>query len=238
MDVWKQTDRVDEAGASGTINARSSTVTGQKWGAAASFLLAVTFVVGPLLYLTMGPNQAIAPLAYNLADFLYGPVWGASLVTAVFALRERLGERAPHRMTLALLAASLAAGALVSAAFIRSANRHYHLMHPELNLEANAVVLIVWTTLLAGVSEAGQHFLGWSLVLIGSAGWTTHLLPRGLSILYLAVGTLALFSYLQESEILIVPGVVVSVWQGIFLWKADSGTTQASETRASQPGHA
>jgi hypothetical protein len=28
-------------------------------------------------------------------------VWAASLVAAVFALRERIGERAPRRMTLA-----------------------------------------------------------------------------------------------------------------------------------------
>ncbi|MGH2544214.1 MAG: hypothetical protein ACRDIB_15565 [Ardenticatenaceae bacterium] len=211
----------------------------QKWGGITFFILAVTFVIAPILYF-VGPEQAIAPLVYNLADFLYGPVWGASLVTAVFALRERLGERAPRRMTLALLAASLAAGALVSAALIRSANRHYHLMHPELNLEMSAPVLIVWTTIVAGVIATGQHFLGWSLVLIGSAGWTTRLLPRVLSVLYLAAGATALFAYLRpvDDESVIVLGVVVSLWQGILLWKADSGATQAPEIRADQPAQA
>ena len=114
---------------------RTSAVTIQKWGGLASFLMAVAFIVPSLIYLTGNLRDAIGPLTYALADFLYGPVWAASLVTAVFALRERIGERAPRRMTLALLAALVAAGAMVAVACIRSANRHYHLIHPELHLE-------------------------------------------------------------------------------------------------------
>ena len=148
-----------------------------KWGGFASFLLAVTFIVAPLIYFTGNLRDAMGPLAYDLADFLYGPVWAASLVTAVFTLRERMGEYAPRRMSLALLAALLAAGATVAVACIRSANRHYHLMHPELNLEMSSTVLVVWTTLVAGVTATGWHFLGWALVLIGSAGWTSAAFP-------------------------------------------------------------
>ena len=99
-------------------------------------------------------------------------------------------------MTLALLAAFVAAGAFVGVACIRSANRQYHLSHPELHLELATTVLVVWATLVAGVLATGWHFLGWALVLIGSAGWTSHRLPRGLSVLYLVGGTLALFVYL------------------------------------------
>jgi len=57
-------------------------------------------------------------------------VWAASLITAVRTLRERIGDRAQRRMSLALLAAGLAAGAMVLVACIRSANRHYHLQNP------------------------------------------------------------------------------------------------------------
>jgi hypothetical protein len=221
-------------------NARTSAVTMQKWGGLASFLLAVTFVVAPLIYFMGNLRDAIGPLAYDLADFLYGPVWAASLVTAVFALRERIGERAPRQMTLALLAASLAAGAIVSAACIRSANRHYHLIHPELNLDMSTPVLVVWTTLVAGVIATGRHFLGWSLVLLGSAGWTTRRLPRVLSVLYLVGGTASLFVYLLPDidEIVVALGVVVSIWQGILLWQAEPGETQAPEKIASQPDQA
>ncbi len=215
-------------------------MTMQKGGGIASFLLAVAFIVAPIIYLLGDLREAIGPLAYDLADFLYGPVWAASLVTAVFALRERIGARAPRQMSLALLAALVAAGAIVSVACIRSANRHYHMMHPELNLEMSTTVLVVWTTLVAGVIATGRHFMGWSFVLLGSAGWTTRRLPRVLSVLYLVGGTASLFVYLLPDidETVVTLGVVVSIWQGILLWKAEPGETQAPEKIASQANQA
>jgi hypothetical protein len=221
-------------------DARTSAVTIQKWGGLASFLLALTFIVAPLIYLLGDLRDAMGPFAYSMADFLYGPVWAASLVTAVFALRERIGERAPRRMNLALLASLAAACAFVAVACIRSANRHYHLIHPELHLESSSTVLIVWTTLVAGVIATGWHFLGWAWVLIGSAGWTSRRVPRVLSVLYLVAGTGSLFVYvLPDIEANVVAlGVVVSIWQGILLWKAEPGETQAPEKIASQPDQA
>src|SRR5215510_6980930 len=139
-------------------NAGTSAQSTQKWGGLASFLLAVAFIVAPTIYLFGNLRDAMGAFSYSVADFLYGPVWAASLVTMVFALRERIGERAPRRMSLALLAAALAAGAMVAVACIRAANRHYHLIHPELHLENSSTVLIVWTTLVAGMTGVGWHF--------------------------------------------------------------------------------
>jgi len=208
-----------------------------KWGGLASFLLAATFIIAPLIYFTGNLRDALGPLSYDLADFLYGPVWAASLVTAVFTLRERMGEYAPRRMSLALLAALLAAGATVAVACIRASNRHYHLIHPELNLETSSTVLVVWTTLVAGMTATAWYFLGWALVLIGSAGWTSRRLPRLLSVLYLVAGISSLFVYLlPNSEMNAATfGVMVSIWQGILLWKAEPGETQAPGINASQP---
>ena len=209
-------------------NARASARTLQKWGGFAAFVLAVTFIVPRLIYLTGDLRAAFGPLTYDLGDFLYGPVWAASLVTMVFALRERIGNRASRRMSLALLAAVLAAGAMVSVACIRSANRHYHLIHPELHLEEASDVLVVWTTIVAGLTGAGIHFLGWALVLVGSAGWASGRLPRLLSLLYLVAGTVSLFAYLlpgDEANVVAL-GVVVSIWQGILLWRAEPVDTQ------------
>jgi hypothetical protein len=157
---------------------------------------------------------------------------------AVFALRESIGERAPRRMTLALLVAFFAAGAFVAVACIRSANRHYHMIHPELHLETSATVLIVWTTLVAGMIGAAWHFMGWVMMLVGSAGWTSRSLPRALSVLYLVAGAGSLFVYVLPAfeEGVVALGVVVIVWQGILLWKAGPGETQAPEMNASQPG--
>ena len=219
------------------FNVKWSAVPIQKWGGLASILLGVAFIVAPLIYLVGNLRDAMGAFAYSVADLLYGPVWAASLITMVFALRERIGERAPRRMSLALLAAALAAATMVLVACIRSANRNYHIIHPELHLENNQAVLIVWTTLVAGVSAAGWHFLGWSMMLIGSAGWTTRLLPRGLSMLYMAAGIASLFVYLLPANEGLVGtlGVVISIWQGILLLKAGTGETQVPEKTASQP---
>ena len=197
-----------------------------------SILLAVAFIVAPLIYLVGNLRDAMGPFGYNVADFLYGPVWAASLVFVVLVLRERIGEWAPRRMSLALFAAVLAAATMVTVACVRSANRQYHLHHPELHLENSSDVLVVWTTLVAGLTGAGWHFLGWALVLIGSAGWTSRRLPRLLSVLYLAAGINSLFVYQfpgTEGNAVAL-GVIVSIWQGILLWKAEPEKTQAPET--------
>ena len=201
--------------------AGTSAPVAQKWGALAAFLLAMASIVAPFIYLTGELQNPLGPLTYSLADFLYGPVWAASLVTLVFALRERIGGQAPQRISLALLAAGLAAGAMVAVACIRAANRHYHLIHPELHLENSATVLVVWTTLVAGVTAAGWHFLGWAQVLIGSAGWTSGLLPRPLSVLYLVGGIASLIVFLLPANegTAAVLVVAVSIWQGILLWR-------------------
>jgi len=210
-------------------DARTSAATIQKWGGLASFLLAVAFIVPAFIYLTGNLREANGPLAYALADFLSGPVWAASLITTVLALRERIGEYAPRRMSLALWAALLAAAAMVAVACIRSANRQYHLAHPELHLENSSTVLVVWTTLVAGVTGTGWHFLGWAWALVGWAGWTSRRFPRVLSVLYWVAGIVSMFVYvLPDTEgNAVALGVVVSIWQGILLWKTEPGEATA-----------
>lgn len=221
-------------------HARASSPAVQRWGGLASFVLAVAFIIAPLIYLTGNLRDAFGPFLYDVADFLYGPLWAASLVMAIFALRERIGGGAANRMNLALVIAVLAAGAMVAVACIRAANRHYHLMYPELHLEDSQTVLIVWTTLVAGVTGAGWHFLGWTLLLTGWAGWTSRRLPRGLSALYLLGGTVSLFVYLRPDleGLAGMLGVAVSIWQGILLWRDALGAMQAPEIHASRAGEA
>lgn len=201
----------------------------QRWGGIASFLMAVALIVAPLVYLTGNLDDTGGPIVYALADFLYGPVWAAALVTAVYALRERIGERAPRVMTLALLVAVVAAGAFVTVASIRSANRYHHLTHPELNLENSTTVLTVWATLVAGMIGAAWHFLGWVFLLVGAAGWTSGRLPRVLSALYFVAGVTSLFVYLLPTleGTAVVLGIAVSIWQGLLLWRAEADITQA-----------
>lgn len=195
-----------------------------KWGAVASFLLAVSFVVAPLIYLTGNLRDTIGVFTYDLADFLYGPVLSASLVTVIYVFRERIGKNAFRRMDLALLATLLSAAGMAAVAFIRAANRHYHLMHPELNLENSTTVLIVWTTLVAGANSFGFHFLGWAFVLLGSASWTSRIFPRPLLVLYFLAGVPSWFVYVfSELEgFVLLLGTIIGMWQGILLWKHDT----------------
>lgn len=207
----------------------------QKWGGLASFLLAVALIVPEWIYLTGNLRESNGPLTYALADFLYGPVRAVCLVTAFYALRERIAERAPRRMSLAVLTAVLSAGMFVLAALLRSSNRNYHLDHPDLHLEMFSIVLIVWTTLLAGVVATAWHFLGWSLVLLGTAAWTSGRLPRALSVLYLVTGSASLFEYLfsdLEGAVVLL-AVAASIWQGILLMRAVPGDTPTSNVGAS-----
>lgn len=190
-------------------------------GAIASFLLAAAFLVAPWIYLIGNIHTAGGIAAYSLADFLYGPVLAASIVTATYALRGHLGRSAPRRLDLALLAAALAALGFAAVALIRASNRQYHLAHPELNLENNAAVLAIWSALVTGVNALGFHFAGWAFVLLGSTGWSTRLFPRLVSVLYILAGVSSWFVYLfpvLEGSALLC-GILIGVWQGIFLWK-------------------
>ncbi len=198
-------------------------MTFNKWGGLASFLLALSFIIAPLVYLTGNLRDALGVFSYSLADFLYGPVAAASLITVFYVLRERIGNRAFRRMDLALIAAVLSALGMAAVAFIRAANRHYHIIHPELHLEDSTTVLIIWTTLVAGVSALGFHFMGWALLLLGSANWTSRLFPRLFSILLFLAGGISLFVYLfpdMEGLVLMLV-VILSTWQGILLFRHD-----------------
>ena len=193
-----------------------------RWGSLASFLSAISFVVAPFFYLTGNVRDSIGVFAYALADFLYGPVLSASLVAVVYVLRERFGKGAIRRMDMALLAAVLAAVGMAAVAFIRAANRQYHLNHPELGLESSETVLIIWTALVAGVNGLGFHFLGWVLVLLGSANWSSCFFPRSLSVLYFLAGASSWFVYLfpdMEGLVLFL-GAIAFTWQGVLLWKS------------------
>lgn len=209
----------------------------QKWGGLASFILVASMFFSEVIYFSGNLREANGPLMYAVADLLYGPVRAASLVMAVYALRERVGDRAPRLMNLTLMVASLSAVMFVMAAFFRATNRHYHLIHPELHLENSQTVLLVWSTLVTGVIATAWHFFGWALVLLGWAGWTSSRLPRVLSMLYVVIGAAALFVYLlpENEGGVILFGLVATIWQGIVLLRVRPDKAQLAKVNPSQP---
>ena len=195
-----------------------------KWGGLASFLISISLIIAPLIYLTGNLGDASGVIVYGLADFLYGPILSASLVFVIYVIRELIGENASRRMDLALIAAVISAAGMAAVAFMRASNRHYHLIHPELNLENSTTVLIVWTTLVAGMNSIGFHFLGWTFVLLGSASWISHFFPRALNVVYFLAGVSSLFVYLIEEleGIVLLLGTIIGIWQGVLLWKQNT----------------
>ncbi len=205
-------------------------MTMSKWGGLASLTMAAAYIIPALIYLMGDLRAAFGPLAYSLADLLAGPVWAASLLFTFWLVRTRIGGFARQRMAWATGATWVAAAAMVAVACIRSANRHYHLAHPDLHLEDSTTVLVVWSTLVAGVLGAGWHFWGWSLVLLGAAGWATRRLPLGLCTLYIAAGIPAWFVYIApdlEGGVVLL-GVLVSVWQAVHLIRDKAPENHAS----------
>lgn len=193
----------------------------RRWGVLAALALAVAYVAPTFVYLTGNLRDALGPQSYALADFLAGPVWAASLIVMVLSLRAEIGWRAERRMSYAANAAWVAAAAMLCVACLRAANRHYHLSHPDLHLESATQILVVWTTLVAGVAAAGWHALGWSMLLIASAGWHAGSPPRGLSILYFLGGAAALFVYMipELEGVAMSFGLFACLWQAAWFWQ-------------------
>jgi hypothetical protein len=218
-----------EEAAHAATSGSASAVTAQRVGSVGSFLLAASGLVAQLIYLIGDLRDAQGVVAYRVADVLYGPIWAAGVVVAFAALRERIGDRGARRMSLAFLLAVLAAATMLIIASLRASNRGYHVHHPELNLEHSTPVLVVWSTLVAALSTAGWHFMGWALLLTGSAGWESRRLPRALCALYLFAGVVSLFvfAYPGQDETAFLLAVIWGTWQGIVLWMGSTAPPAA-----------
>lgn len=194
-----------------------------RMGGLASFILAVSFIVAPLIYLMGNLRNTAGVLAYQAADWLYGPVLSISLIVLIHIVREQIGQAASRRMDLSFAAAVLSAAGMAAVAFIRASNRQYHLAHPELHLEDSATVLLIWTTLVAGFNGLGFHFMGWTFILLGTASWSAGFFPPALSVLQALTGVAALFVYLlpELEGLALMLGTISCLWQAAFLWTLD-----------------
>lgn len=211
----------------------------QKWGSIASFVQAAIFLIAPVIYFVFipaatglaGPDFAdpfklrpvLAHPAFDWGDFVFGPLWAASLVIVLMALHEQLESAAPRRMRLALIAGSLSAALFVGASTVQTVGRHYISLHPQMDAAVFEGAFHALSMVVPGLTSGGRHFLGWSLILLGSAGWTTRKLPRGLCIVYFVGALPALFAYLNPGigEIVLLPGVIWNIWQGMLLWRSE-----------------
>ena len=200
----------------------------QRWGGAASMVLGIVVVLGPLIYFTNAVRDPLSPFGYAIADLMYGPVLAASLVGSMSVIKEEIGDKASRRMAFALIAASLAALALVTAAIMRSGNRAYFIRYEQdMGKEEYAAIMRTILMTVQGTIRTGHHFIGWSLLLMGSASWNSGLFPRPLIVLALIAGLLNFFTYLlpeaEELPTVLLTGIW-AIWQGVALWRRGSGS--------------
>ncbi len=219
---------------------KDNSINVKRLGSIASFAQAIIFLIVPVIYFVIVPaatgltgsdfsdpfklRSVLANPVFDFGDFFLGPLWAASLVISLLAMREHFEDTAPRRMQLAIIASSLSAALFVAGGVVQTTGRHYISMNPELDATVFESIFRSLSMIVPGLTSAGRHFLGWTLILLGSAGWTTHRLPRTLCIIYFIGAFLALFAYLSPGigEAILLPGVIWNVWQGILLWRDKS----------------
>jgi hypothetical protein len=202
--------------------------------------MAVCFIVGPFIYIS-GDIRPLLLSSYDIADLLYGPLWAASLISVVLVLREQIGQRAPRRMTLALIGAALAGVMMVTIAVLRKSNRTFLATYPEEDPAMSRAAFLAWITVAQAIISVGQHFLGWTLLLIASAGWTSRTVPRVLCGILVVAGVQALLVYLSNrlDVNVMLFGVIWGIWQGIIFLRAKPPEGSAGTSNpANQAGQA
>ena len=217
----------------------------QRWGSVASFVQAAIFLITPIIYFVVLPTATglagpdfndpfklrfvLNNPVFDFGDFLLGPLWATSLVISMAGMREYFENIAPRRMQLAVIFSCLSAALFVTGGVVQTIGRHYISSHPELGYTIFESIFRALSMIVPGLTSSGRHLLGWTLVLLGSAGWVTRTLPRILCVLYFIGALLGLFAYLSPGigELILIPGVIWNIWQGILLWRGRSPLHQA-----------
>lgn len=225
---------------------KNDSISIQKSGSIASLVQAVIFLIAPVVYLVVIPaatgltaanfsdpfklRSVLANPAFDFGDFLFGPLWAASLVLSLLGMREYFGDVAPRQMHLLLIVGSLSAALFAAGGIVQTIGRHYISMNPELNASVYESIFRALSMVVPGLTSSGRHFLGWTLILLGTAGWSTRRLPRTLCIIYFVGAVLGLFAYFSPGigELILLPGLIWNIWQGILLWRGESALTSNS----------
>lgn len=209
----------------------------QKAGGLASFVQAAIYVSILVIYLVAIPAatglsaeeftdpHALRPVltnpVFDIADFLFGPIWALAGIIAALGLRDRLHEAAPNR-TLLMLIGFVAAGALFTAGgVVQHMGRHIVSRTPIDDPATYEAIFRAHSLVVPGLTASGRVMLGIGLVPLGWAGLATGKLPRVLCWIYLVGGLLSFFAYLIGGigELVAILGIVWNIWQGIVLWR-------------------
>lgn len=218
----------------------------QKLGGFASIVSAFTIViflvivglVFPRLGL-VGPSDRMDPLK-GIAAESASPIaflilnldlvlCGIAFIVIVLALRERMEAKVPNVMKLAVIGVSIASALWLASGFLAIVGIPSTVSVKDAS--AYRALIGVWF----GLVVAGDHAVGWALLLIGWAALKTRDLPRILSYLSVIVGIVFMLDFAAKP---LMPASLVlcilwNLWLGVVLLrnKVDRATTRNKQER-------
>ncbi len=175
--------------------------------------------------------EASSPTPFYFLNLLL-MLFGITLILLVLALRDRMQDGAPHRMRLAVIAASIC-----SALFLANGVMSFTGYPPIVALPDTAAAVSAQRSLNAvtnGLLLAGIFAAGWSNLMWGWAALSTKALPTWLIYLTLLAGVVAVLTFVVPILGLVGPvlNVVWSLWLGYVLLREPAPMTASSMTRA------
>jgi hypothetical protein len=196
-----------------------------------AFIIAIFLVIVGLVFPRLGlvgPSDRMDPIkgiaaesASRITFFLLNLVLilcGIAFVLIILALRERMQANAPNVMRLALIGVSIAFALWLASGLIGIVG-----MRPIVSAKdasAYRALMGVWF----GLVLAGDHAVGWALLLIGWAALKIRALPRILSYLSVLVGIVFILDFAAKPlmPVSLFLCILWNVWLGVVLLRNKS----------------
>lgn len=215
----------------------------RRFGGFAAFYLAVSYLIGMVLFLVVLDTPSITDPAQKVAlvvekqmvifstNLLMYVFFGVFLVVLSLALYDRLKAGAPAIMQVATVMGIIWAGSLIASGMVANAG-----ITPAVALFATdpAQAALAWQgveTVANGLGNANGEIMGGLWVLLVSlAGLRAGGLPKALNILGLIVGAVGIISLVPGLTDLLIgvfglSQIIWFVWLGIVLLRSNPGKT-------------
>jgi hypothetical protein len=196
-----------------------------------AFLCAISLVILLLVFPRLGlvglsdlsdPVKGIAasnasPITFYISN-LELVVWSIAAILVALALRERMQASAPNLMRIVVIGVSISCALWLAYGLIGIVGM------PSIVSAKDASAYRAVVAVLSGLLFAGDHALGWALLLIGWAAVKTKRLSKILSYLIMLVGIVIILEFAVQPFLFVglFLGIVWGLWLGIVLLRSRS----------------
>jgi hypothetical protein len=156
-----------------------------------------------------------SPITFVLFNFV--PIlFSIALILIALALRERMQAGVPNLMQIVFIGVSIACALLLASAIIEIT------VSPTIASAQNLPTRRAVTAMYLGLIFAGDHAMGWVLLLIGWAALKTRGLPRILSYLLMLYGIIGILEFAVHPFMFVgvILGIIWGVWLGVVLLRS------------------